>query len=154
MPTARSRLRSARLKQSSYDLHCHDSLDGPSTSCALTFSNSLLENRRDQLEYLSAWADPTTWQVVKTVQDKQTGKDISFFAPQWTEKILARQQKEQSEAVALNHTWTLKHWGRKLRETGEVGSAFTLEEVIEQIEKRNKLTRTAPEVEVTIELST
>ena len=25
----------------------------------------LLENRRDQLEEFSAWADPTTWQVIK-----------------------------------------------------------------------------------------
>jgi hypothetical protein len=118
-------------------------------------NTELLEGRRDQLEQLSAWADPTTWQVVKSEQEEQADKDVFFFVPQATEKILTRKQEEQRDAAAMEivrHIWVLKSWGLQLRETGEVGSAFTLEEAIEQIEKSNELTQIVQEERLTIDL--
>jgi hypothetical protein len=108
----------------------------------------LLETRREWLEWLSAWSDPTTWQVTKVQRDDGAGAVRYFVEPQWPETILAREQERQSREAALElprRIWALKDWGHNLRDTGEVGLAFTREEAIAQIEHMNELTRVAQE---------
>ncbi|TEU17989.1 MAG: hypothetical protein E3J21_07000 [Anaerolineales bacterium] len=110
-------------------------------------SSEIVRQRLKRCEYIASWADPATWNV-EVVGEREDGLVISI-EPQVSPELQEKYQQDEEYLEVQEQKWSINQWSRVLRDNGEVGSAYTLEEAVELVGRLSELEETLQKYERT-----